>query len=255
MNDYLSQIIAANQSTAGMIEPRVPALFEPVVAPPSFDFGEMNETSFASPIQTPSAQDHSQAFNLTVSSDTDTLALPSLRASDPLPVAQYQPTQNNSTPRSVESIPNSIPIRLRAPLEFSRNDNAGFVSESDPRRENEISRFISRSANDVTQPTLIPSQPLPAEPQSRFQTIPLIKLVAAREPIVSPSFVVHPRIAPSEPLPDEIKPTQPPVIRVTIGRIEVRANMTTPAPPHSSVPHLPKLSLDDYLKSQRRGEQ
>lgn len=250
MNDYLSQIIATNQGTASKIEPRVPALFEPVLAAPSFDFGETSESPLAAPIQTPSMTNQSESFNPPVLADTDPLARPSLRASDSRPVAQDQPTQNNSTPRSVES----IPIRLRAPFEFSRNDNAGFVSESDPRRENETFRFISRSANDVTQPTLIPSQPLPAEPQWRFQTIPLIKPVMTQEQISSASFVVHPRIASSEPIPDEIKPAQPPVIHVTIGRIEVRANMTTPTQPARVTPTTPKLSLDDYLKSQHRGE-
>jgi hypothetical protein len=95
---------------------------------------------------------------------------------------------------------------------------------------------------------------LQTEPPSRFQIIPQIKPGMTQEQTSSASFVVHPRIAPSEPLPDEIKPAQPPVIRVTIGRIDVRANMTTPTPPARVAPHTPKLSLDDYLKLQRRGE-
>ena len=255
MNDYLSQIIATNQGTASKIEPRVPALFEPVLAAPGFDLGETSESPLVSPIQTPSMTNQSESFNPPVLADTDPLARPSLRASDPRPMAQDQPRQNNSTPQPVESMPNSIPIRLRAPLEFSRNDNAGFVSESGARRENGISRLISHGDNDATQPALIPSQPLQAEPPSRFQIFPRIKPVMTQEQTSSASFVVHPRIASREPIPDEIKPAQPPVIRVTIGRIEVRANLPSPTLPQRIAPPVPKLSLDDFLKSQRRGEQ
>ena len=46
---------------------------------------------------------------------------------------------------------------------------------------------------------------------------------------------------------------QPPIVRVTIGRIDVRA--TTPAAPprKSSTRSEPKLTLDSYLKSRREG--
>jgi hypothetical protein len=48
-------------------------------------------------------------------------------------------------------------------------------------------------------------------------------------------------------------PEQPPIVRVTIGRIDVRA--TPPAVPSrkSSTRSEPKLTLDAYLKSRREG--
>ena len=48
-------------------------------------------------------------------------------------------------------------------------------------------------------------------------------------------------------------PEQPPIVRVTIGRIDVRA--TPPAAPSrkSSTRSEPKLTLDAYLKSRREG--
>jgi hypothetical protein len=46
----------------------------------------------------------------------------------------------------------------------------------------------------------------------------------------------------------------PPTIRVTIGRVDVRAVMPAPPVPVAKPVHpRPGLSLDDYLK-QRRGE-
>jgi hypothetical protein len=45
----------------------------------------------------------------------------------------------------------------------------------------------------------------------------------------------------------------PPIIRVTIGRVEVRA-VQSPAPaPKSAKPPLPKLSLQEYLHKRKRG--
>jgi hypothetical protein len=48
-------------------------------------------------------------------------------------------------------------------------------------------------------------------------------------------------------------PGQPPIVRITIGRIDVRA--TPPAAPSrkSSTRSEPKLTLDAYLKSRREG--
>jgi len=57
----------------------------------------------------------------------------------------------------------------------------------------------------------------------------------------------HDLLAPEE------SPRQPPIVRITIGRIDVRA--TTPATPSrkSSARSEPKLTLDAYLKSRREG--
>ena len=49
---------------------------------------------------------------------------------------------------------------------------------------------------------------------------------------------------------------QPTVIRVTIGRIEVRAVTLPPVAPPAPrpAPRAPSLSLDDYLKERRGGK-
>jgi hypothetical protein len=46
--------------------------------------------------------------------------------------------------------------------------------------------------------------------------------------------------------------SSPPAVRVTIGRVEVRA-VQPPAPPPPSAPRGPALSLDDYLKQRSEG--
>jgi hypothetical protein len=45
------------------------------------------------------------------------------------------------------------------------------------------------------------------------------------------------------------EPSSPPVIRVTIGRIEVRAPAPPPPPVEAPAPPRPRISLDDYLQS------
>jgi hypothetical protein len=59
--------------------------------------------------------------------------------------------------------------------------------------------------------------------------------------------VEHDLLAPDE------SPVQPPIVRITIGRIDVRA--TPPAVPlrKPSARSEPKLTLDAYLKSRREG--
>jgi hypothetical protein len=52
---------------------------------------------------------------------------------------------------------------------------------------------------------------------------------------------------------DQRSPKSPPIIRVTIGRVEVRA-IQSPAPrPKQAKPRPPKLSLEDYLRKRAGG--
>jgi len=54
------------------------------------------------------------------------------------------------------------------------------------------------------------------------------------------------------PVPESVKTA--PTIKVTIGRIEVKAVMQQPPPKQTIKPHAPKLSLDDYLKQRNAGK-
>jgi hypothetical protein len=72
-------------------------------------------------------------------------------------------------------------------------------------------------------------------------------------PALPATMIVQPNITRHEE-PRASEPAQPaPVIRVTIGRIEVRANLPNPATPPPAAPPAPKMSLDDYLRSQHGG--
>ena len=70
----------------------------------------------------------------------------------------------------------------------------------------------------------------------------------------SPEPPVRPRVATEAPRPEpparRASAAEPPVIRVRIGRVEVRAvpPPQRPAPPPRAAPRRPALTLDDYLK-------
>ena len=70
---------------------------------------------------------------------------------------------------------------------------------------------------------------------------------ARREPLRP---VVHPNSVTGTP--DEPR-NEPPIVRITIGRIEVRAAPAPVSPSHKRPPPAPKLSLGDYLKQRNGG--
>jgi hypothetical protein len=76
-------------------------------------------------------------------------------------------------------------------------------------------------------------------------------------PAIQPRWPVVPQVYAAPPTADSQRqelPTKPvqPTIRVTIGRVEVRATPPPPAPTRKAA-RAPAMSLDDYLRS-RRGE-
>ena len=75
---------------------------------------------------------------------------------------------------------------------------------------------------------------------------------STREPAIQP-ISIEQIVPPAETRPRASEPTEPAIIRVTIGRIEVRAT-TPPLPPAPRTrPGGPALTLDDYLKQRNGG--
>jgi hypothetical protein len=76
---------------------------------------------------------------------------------------------------------------------------------------------------------------------------------STREPAIQP-ITIEQIILPAKTQPRASEPAEPAVIRVTIGRIEVRATTPPlPAAPRTRPPG-PALTLDDYLKQRNGGQ-
>jgi hypothetical protein len=118
---------------------------------------------------------------------------------------------------------------------------------------------------------------------SKSESLPIVPLPVARHDTIGPPHVpmdVGPRQTPAEPPPRMIEPlappkaapvvatmpsksvrddeplpaqaaSSPPTIRVTIGRVEVRA-VTSPAPAVPTPTAVPMMSLEEYLRHGRR---
>ncbi len=161
--------------------------------------------------------------------------------------------------------PQSSTPSVPAPETIAPKDAPAPISKSSPMRETVTTKSIANASDlRVEEHLLKPASPAaqnaPVIAQtSRLseQTAELRKLDAARKKRVSEAFSeprpIQPRrrkdISPIE----ERSSTSPPIIRVTIGRVEVRAIQSSPPAPKSAKPAPPKLSLEDYLHKRERG--
>ncbi len=128
------------------------------------------------------------------------------------------------------------------------------------RREASTSRHPEIAPAAVTtRPLAAEPAPVPAAPPQRTPSSPLVEVSSRRRPSSPgrPSSRERPSARPLAPpvrgrrderVPET--PAEPPSIRVTIGRVEVRA-VSPPPPAEPPPPAKPRISLDDYLRSHR----
>jgi hypothetical protein len=134
----------------------------------------------------------------------------------------------------------------------------------------------------LVRPERVPTDPLPKTPEQPIEIVRETLLVPLQNPEPNSPLLVRQMLAqshetgipgaPVSPLTPATNreskqsrdrtPTVPPnesaeerpIVRVTIGRIEVRAvTPPAPAPRQAARPPVPKLTLDDYLKSRNEG--
>jgi len=100
---------------------------------------------------------------------------------------------------------------------------------------------------------LTPSSPSDSETYQPPRVTAERNRESTREPAIQP-ITIEQIILPAKTQPRASEPAEPAVIRVTIGRIEVRA--TTPPLPAAprTRPQGPALTLDDYLKQRNGGQ-
>ena len=215
MSDYLSNLVARSFSRTGAIQPRLGTLFEPRQS-----LGESLEE---------------QSLEL-----EENRVFYSPRSAPPLPSQPLEPDPLPPLPENLLSIstqtkedtpPISAELQRPTPELTVQQISTEQVTES-------VKPLLETSPprnSVVIQPQIVPvserSLPL-TSPIHQSQLVPLPDPAAASMPTAK---------------------TEPPTIQVTIGRVEVRAIAPPPSPRQPPQPSVPKLSLEDYLKSRSGG--
>lgn len=227
MNDFLTRLAQRSMGAAPLIAPRLPSLFAPA---------EESQTSNVADTTT-----------VTDAARNSTLAPPPLptRTKGRADSASCEPRANIYTPQ-----------RAAAPEAANTPAPAARIDGTPPRVESTLIPLVETANVQATSPLLTPVPPHPA---------------ASLEPPITPCKQDAPAAAPGPWLPllpqRTAEPAAPfagladtsvgaatgtppaPTVHITIGRVEVRANIATPpAAPRPRVASKPALSLSDYLK-------
>jgi hypothetical protein len=154
--------------------------------------------------------------------------IPLATGTRPSPPPLVSQETDSATPRKVTQ-KNSIEVTrktLLVPPEISEQSPPSTIEQTEP------------SAHKTALPRRLA---LPPQPQRR----PFVRQ-STREP--RPLVSAHFPAAPAQSISD------PPIVRVTIGRIDVRAAPAPAAPTRKTAPPSgPKLTLDAYLKARKEG--
>lgn len=222
MTDFLTRLAQRSMGAAPLIAPRLPSLFAPPeelnigIADPATVIGTVKDTTIA-PAPAPSRA-------------TAPAAPPHIE-----PRASVYPLQDTVTPEAA--------IEPRA------------AKRSEPRVEPEPTPLVQNiHANTPAAPQPAPAESpfaAPAEPRPeprdqdrRAAPEPWLPLLPQRK--TEPAAVL-PAMADDRPAAQAALPA--PTVHITIGRVEVRANIATPpVVPRPRATTTPALSLGDYLK-------
>jgi hypothetical protein len=240
MSDYLTNLIARSTGKTPVIEPRLPSLFEP---PGAFCEGLVEsemlvsardvapQPSIAAPGTGPqSLSIPPAAWEMLELPRHNVAAEPTGRA-QPQREPLWQASAGPSNPLSATESPTTRETEIRVPTK---------ITSQAP----EIARA------DAAAPVFARG---PSEKQSEPQ--PLSPVVIVRPRAMPPIPPVEP-VTPAAAMLPQRRTEAAPTIRVTIGRIEVRAMMAPapalPAEKKRAAP--PLLSLNEYLRRRARGD-
>ncbi|HET6976759.1 MAG TPA: hypothetical protein VFI24_10580 [Pyrinomonadaceae bacterium] len=243
MSDYLNNIVARSLSVAEVVQPRVPHLFEQTVAatPVEMEPGSEGE-SVAETRMGSSEAPHTSSAPTSPEQMNPTVATPVLeqfqsdsRAPVALPSTPFLPepsmplaeaTKKLATPNAPAPSANSVPASAQSTQQ---------------------SRTVNQNATRVVD-GVVPERGGPS--QSERPTA-----VRTSEPV---TYRTNASISPA--LPAALPPVnraepQPTPIRISIGRVDVRAIMPA-GPAKAAAPARPKpgLSLESYLKQREEGK-
>ena len=241
MSDFLSKLIARSFSDAPAIQPRVPSLFEPTAVEfldePQSPTPTIAAPEIIAPTPTIGAHETSAATN----------------APAPVP-SKLSPREETAITRSVANVPDAVteehppkadtPAHQPAPAQ----QNAPVIAQV--RRPSEQTAEV-RKLEVETRRIIVPVRSFRDGKKDTGDKKPPPEALSAPRPI-QPQRQIQPRRRKDFSPVEQRSSTSAPIIRVTIGRVEVRG-IHSPAPaPKPAKPAPPKLSLEDYLRKRGR---
>ena len=179
--------------------------------------------------------------------------LPALFEPGGLEVAESTTVARAPRPASVPRATASETERKRAPEIRAEREQVARPEVATQTRK------AARAATPAAPPalaTVTPAPgPAPTEPSEPDSPPSLAEAIASltKQPVpATPALHGARRDAPPTPAATAAVRDQPPPVRVHIGRLEVRANLESPAPPPRPAEPAPQgLSLSDYLRGKR----
>lgn len=280
MSDFLANLASRALALSQPVRPRVASLFEPSsAARPVAEFERDSVVEAAPPA--------ADMASLAASPATPPLQrampppVPTRSPPPPQPVAVLWPPQPSGevTPAQPAATlaQSHVPAPPVLPVPVASLARVPPPQPIDVRPEPGEPVIRPLRATPAPPPVAAPAPPAPST-EIHIETRVVERIAAAREPAAvvaskaqapgppltaPPPTGIRPQITPAAPArqaPVPAEPTPPPappaVVRVTIGRVEVRAITppTAPAPPSRSARNVPVLTLDQYLQQRRGGQ-
>ena len=168
---------------------------------------------------------------------------------------QHQTVEETSSPRAV--VRQEASVKKAEPKILRESDKSSLPPEI-VAPDSEPEKLLVPSKRVAADSTVVVRRP-----QARDRPALLVKNGAVKKELVAPPTAKWLRSA--TPVTTALRnveresvrpnewPEQRPIVRVTIGRIDVRATPPAAPPRKSSTRSEPKLTLDSYLKSRREG--
>ena len=215
MNDFFSNLIARSFSDAPVIQPRLPSLFE-TAANEFSDEGQSSAPALAAPETIPT---------------TASLGVASKSSPPSGPV-------RNRIANASEASSEEPPLRSDGP----EQKRAPQIAQAQSSEE----RAPARELHVKTKRIIVSADSFADGEQHEDHKTRASESFSQRRS-------VQPRVRKDLSAVDQRSSKTPPIIRVTIGRVDVRAVHQPTAAPKPAKASPPKLSLEDYLHKRERG--
>lgn len=245
MSNYLNNIVGRTLGVAAVVQPRLPQLFE------SSNYSESLAPDLSAEVE---AQPRTNGESSAPIHEQIVTESNIAKSSGTIAQVDLESAQSPATIASVEVRP-TVPLTFRTldqlsehlPLVSAERDDSSVHSTRDTYVPAPLSKQHKAAPHETQSQILPPPSPAQQFRKIRVETVRPVKRESSS--VTRSALTSQPSIA----LPIVEQP--PTAIKVTIGRVDVRAIMP-PSVPSRTLPSRPKpaLSLENYLKEREQGK-